>query len=106
MSSIQNTYLYSKSIKVEESTIEDIINEHQLNRVYKSKTFELYSLKNNYNPTANVFFYVKGSKKAKIMLEYNLLERKAEVLYQYGTKFITKECYTKNGKYYFLLKEL
>ena len=40
------------------------------------------------------------------MLECNLLERKAEVLYQYGTKFITKDYYTKNGKHYFLLEKL
>ena len=40
------------------------------------------------------------------MLEYNQIEREIEVFYQYGTKFITKDYYTKNGKHYFLLEEL
>jgi len=37
------------------------------------------------------------------MLEYNPDE--AEVLYQYGTRFVTKEYYSKNGKHYFLMEE-
>ena len=93
-------------IEVDDNTIQDIINNHPLNKVYKSKAFESYSLKDGYNPDGNVFFYVKGSQKARNMLEYNLMEREAEVLYQYGTKFITKDYYTKNGKHYFLLEEL
>lgn len=40
------------------------------------------------------------------MLEYNSIEEEAEVLYQYGTKFITIDYYIKNGKHYFLLEEL
>lgn len=40
------------------------------------------------------------------MLEYNPMKREAKVLYQYGTKFITKDYYTKNGKHYFSLEEL
>lgn len=93
-------------IEVDDNTIQDIINIHPLNKIYKSKAFESYSLKNNYNPNGNVFFYVKGSQKARNMVKYNPMEREAEVLYQYGTKFITKDYYTKNGKHYFLLEEL
>lgn len=93
-------------LEVDEDAIESIISSHPLNKVYKSKVFESYSLKSGYNPDANVFFYVKGSKKARNMLEYNPIEREGEVLYQYGTKFITKDYYTKNGKYYFFMKEL
>jgi len=93
-------------IEVDDNTIQDIINTHPLNKIYKSKAFESYSLKNNYNPNGNVFFYVKGSQKARNMVKYNPMEREAEVLYQYGTKFITKDYYTNNGKHYFLLEEL
>lgn len=93
-------------LEVDEDTIKNIISSHPLNKVYKSKAFESYSLKDGYNSEANVFFYVKGSKKARNMLEYNPMEREAEVLYQYGTKFITKDYYIKNGKHYFLLEEL
>lgn len=100
-----NEYIV-RVIEVDDDTIYDIINSHLLNKVYKSKAFESYSLKDNYNPEGNVFFYVKGSQKARNMLEYNPIEREAEVLYQYGTKFITKDYYTKNGKHYFLLEEL
>lgn len=90
----------------DENTIKTIIENHPIDKVYKSKAFESYSLKDGYNPDANVFFYVKGSKKARNMLEYNPMEREAEVLYQYGTKFITRKYYTKNNKHYFLLEEL
>lgn len=93
-------------LEVDNSTLESIISSHQINKVYKSRAFESYSLKDGYNPNANIFFYVKGSKKARNMLEYNPMEREAEVLYQYGTKFITRDYYTKNGKHYFLLEEL
>ena len=92
-------------LEVDDIAVQNIISSHKLNSVYESKTFESYSLKNGYNPNANVYFYVKGSKKARNMLEYNPMEKEAEVLYQYGTKFITKKYYTKNGKHYFLLEE-
>ena len=100
-----NEYIV-RVVEADDSTLERIISSHQINKVYKSKAFESYSLKDGYNPNANVFFYVKGSKKAKNMLEYNPMEREAEVLYQYGTKFVTRDYYTKNGKHYFLLEEL
>lgn len=93
-------------LEVDEPAIQNIISSHELNKIYESKTFESYSLKEGYNPNANVYFYVKGSKKARNMLEYNSMEEEAEILYQYGTKFVTKDYYTKNGKYYFLLEEL
>ena len=93
-------------LECDEDTIKTIINNHPIDKVYKSKAFESYSLKDGYNEYANVFFYVKGSKKARNMLEYNPMEREAEVLYQYGTKFITRKYYTKNNKHYFLLEEL
>lgn len=93
-------------LECDEDTIKTIIENHPIDKVYRSKAFESYSLKDGYNDDANVFFYVKGSKKARNMLEYNPMEREAEVLYQYGTKFITKEYYTKNNKHYFLLEEL
>lgn len=95
-----------RTLEVDDNTIQDIINTHPLNKIYKSKAFESYSLKNNYNPKGNVFFYVKGSQKARNMLKYNPMEREAEVLYQYGTEFITKDYYINNGKHYFLLEEL
>ena len=53
-------------LEVDDKGIQNIISSHKLNRVYESKTFESYSLKEGYNPNANVYFYVKGSKKAKI----------------------------------------
>lgn len=93
-------------LEVGDDILNDIINTHKVNEVYKSKAFESYSLKDGYNENANVYFYVKGSKKARNMLEYNPMEKEAEVLYQYGTKFITKEYYSRNGKHYFLLEEL
>lgn len=93
-------------LEVDESSIDEIISTHQINKVYKSKAYESYSLKDGYNPDANVFFYVRGSKKARNMLEYNPMEREAEVLYQYGMKFVTKDYYVKDGKHYFLLEEL
>lgn len=96
----------TRVLEVDEDTIQSIIDSHPLNKVYKSKAFESYSLKGDYNKDANVYFYVMGSKKARNMLEYNPMEREAEVLYQYGTKFITKAYYTKNGKHHFLLEEL
>lgn len=93
-------------LTVDESTIDEIISTHQINKVYKSKAYESYSLKEGYNSDANVFFYVRDSKKARNMLEYNPMEKEAEVLYQYGTKFVTLEYYTKNNKHYFLMEEL
>lgn len=95
-----------RELECDEDTIKTIIDNHPIDKVYKSKAFESYSLKDGYNEYANVFFYVKGSKKARNMLEYNPMEREAEVLYQYGTKFITRKYYTKNNKHYFLLEEL
>ena len=100
-----NEYIV-RVLEVDNSTLKSIISSHQINKVYKSRAFESYSLKDGYNSNANVFFYIKGSKKARNMLEYNPMEREAEVLYQYGTKFITRDYYTKNGKHYFLLEEL
>lgn len=99
-----NEYIV-RMLEVDSDTIKNIISTHELNKVYKSKAFESYSLKDDYNPNANVFFYVKGSKKARNMLEYNPIEKEAEVLYQYGTEFVTKDYYNKNGKHYFLLEE-
>lgn len=99
-----NEYIV-RMLEVDSDTIKNIISTHELNKVYKSKAFESYSLKGDYNPNANVFFYVKGSKKARNMLEYNPIEKEAEVLYQYGTEFVTKDYYNKNGKHYFLLEE-
>lgn len=99
-----NEYIV-RMLEVDSDTIKNIISTHELNKVYKSKAFESYSLKDDYNPNANVFFYVKGSKKARNMLEYNPMEKEAEVLYQYGTEFVTKDYYNKNGKHYFLLEE-
>ena len=99
-----NEYIV-RMLEVDNDTIKNIISTHELNKVYKSKAFESYSLKDDYNPNANVFFYVKGSKKARNMLEYNPMEKEAEVLYQYGTEFVTKDYYNKNGKHYFLLEE-
>lgn len=93
-------------LEADNDTIQNIISTHKVNEVYESKAFESYSLKDGYNENANVYFYVKGSKKARNMLEYNPMEKEAEVLYQYGTKFITKEYYSRNGKHYFLLEEL
>lgn len=93
-------------LEADDDTIQSIISTHKINEVYESKAFESYSLKDGYNENANVYFYVKGSKKARNMLEYNPVEKEAEVLYQYGTKFITKEYYSRNGKHYFLLEEL
>lgn len=95
-----------RALEVDDKTIQNIISSHKVNNVYESKTFESYSLKEGYNNNANVYFYVKGSKKARNMLEYNPMEKEAEVLYQYGTKFVIKDYYTKNGKHYFLLEEL
>ena len=99
-----NEYIV-RMLEVDNDTIKNIISTHELNKVYKSKAFESYSLKDDYNPNANVFFYVKGSKKARNMLEYNPIEKEAEVLYQYGTEFVTKDYYNKNDKHYFLLEE-
>lgn len=93
-------------LEVDDDVLKNIISTHKVNEVYESKAFESYSLKDGYNEDANVYFYVKGSKKARNMLEYNPMEKEAEVLYQYGTKFITKEYYSRNGKHYFLLEEL
>lgn len=93
-------------LECDDDTIRTIIENHPIDKVYKSRAFESYSLKDGYSEYANVFFYVKGSKKARSMLEYNPMEREAEVLYQYGTKFITRKYYTKNNKHYFLLEEL
>lgn len=100
-----NEYII-RVLECDENTIRTIIDNHPIDKVYKSKSFESYSLKDGYNEHANVFFYVKGSKKARNMLKYNSMEREAEVLYQYGTKFITRKYYTKNNKHYFLLEEL
>jgi len=88
-----------------ENDIKNIINEHQLNKVYKSLSYEAYSIKGNYHDNPNVYFYIKGSKKARNMLEYNVADGNVEVLYQYGQKFITKEYKFINGKHYFLMEE-
>lgn len=93
-------------LELDNDTINSVIEQHQVGKVYKSKAFESYSLKDGYNPNANVYFYVQNSKKARNMLEYNPIEKEAEVLYQYGTKFVTKEYYKIKDKHYFLLEEL
>lgn len=92
-------------LQLDENSIQKIIKEHSINNKYTSKSFESYSLKSGYNKSANVFFYVKGSKKARNMLEYNSMDGEAEILYQYGTSFITKEYEEINGTHHFLLEE-
>lgn len=89
---------------LEISDIESFKKEYPINKIHVTKAFESYSIASNYNPNANVFLYVKGSKKARNMLEYNPEEK--EVLYQYGTRFVTKSVYEKDDKYYFLLEEI
>ena len=93
-------------LELDEKQIQQVIDNHPIGKVYKSRAFESYSLKGGYNPNANVYFYVFGSKKARNMLKYNPMDREAEVLYQYGTKFVTLEHKFENGKHHFLLEEL
>lgn len=88
-----------------DSDINKIIKQHPLNKVYKNLSYEAYSIKGKYHSNPNVYFYVKGSKKAKNMLKYNTIDGNIEVLYQYGKKFITRKYYFENGKHYFLLEE-
>lgn len=101
----KNNEMIVRVLEVDNDTLNTIISQHQIGQVYKTKAFESYSLKDGYNSNANVYFYVRDSKKARSMLEYNPIEKEAEVLYQYGIKFVTKDYYTKNGKHYFLLEE-
>lgn len=93
-------------LEVDDRTTEDIVLQHSIGKAYKTKSFESYSLKDGYNENANVFFYVKGSKKAKSLLEYNSIDNEAEVVYQYGTKFVTRKYEKINNKHYFLMEEL
>ena len=88
-----------------EDDIRKIIKQHPVNKIYKSLSYEAYSIKDGYHDNPNVYFYILGSKKARNMLEYNTIDGNVEVLYQYGTEFVTKDYYNKNGKHYFLLEE-
>lgn len=100
-----NQYIVRTLIIDNENDIQKIIKQHPIGKIYKSLSYEAYSIKDGYHENPNVYFYILGSKKARNMLEYNTVDGNVEVLYQYGKKFITKEYYTKNGKHYFLLEE-
>ena len=101
----ENEYI-KRVLDLSKEDIDVVLKEHQIGKIYKSKSYESYSLRNDYNKDANVIFYVRNSKKARNMLKYNPMEEEAEVLYQYGTKFVTRDYFEKDGKYYFLLEEL
>ena len=101
----KDQYIVRTLVINNENDIQKIIEQHPVNKVYKSLSYESYSIKDGYHDNPNVYFYIQGSKKARNMLEYNPMEQEAEVLYQYGTRFVTKDYYTKNGKHYFLLEE-
>ena len=102
----KNDEFITRVLQVDNHALQTVISQHPVGEVYEAKSFEAYSLKPGYNSKANVFFYVKGSKKARNMLEYNQMSNEAEVLYQYGMKFITRDYYTKGDKHYFLIEEL
>lgn len=71
-------------LEIDDKQINNIVSQHIIWKSYKTKSFESYSLKEGYNENANVFFYIKGSKKEKSLLEYNSIEKEAEVIYPYG----------------------
>jgi len=100
---VKDNEMIVRVLEVNDDIIDNIISSHKIGDIYETKAFESYSLKDGYNPNANVYFYIKNSKLSRNMLEYNPDE--AEVLYQYGTRFVTKEYYSKNGKHYFLMEE-
>ena len=93
----KDQYIVRTLVINNENDIQKIIEQHPVNKVYKSLSYESYSIKDGYHDNPNVYFYIQGSKKARNMLEYNPMEQEAEVLYQYGTRFVTKDYYTKNG---------
>ena len=93
-------------LELDDDSLQTIISQHSIGDIYETKSFESYSLKEEYNKNANVFLYVKNSKKARNMLEYNPMSDEAEIIYQYGMKFVTRDYYTKDDKHYFLMEEL
>lgn len=101
----ENEYIIRTLEIKNQSDIDRIIKQHPLNEIYTSPSFESYSIKKGYHDNPNVYFYIKGSKKARDMLKYNTVDGNVEVLYQYGNQFITKDYQYIDGKHYFLLEE-
>lgn len=101
----EDQYIVRTLVIDNEADIQKIIEQHPINKVYKSLSYEAYSIKDGYHDDPNVYFYIQGSKKARNMLKYNSGDGNIEVLYQYGRKFITLDYQKIDGKHYFLLEE-
>lgn len=101
----EDQYILRTLLINDENKMQKIIEQHPIGGVYESLSYEAYSIKKGYHDNPNVYFYIRGSKKARNMLEYNSVDGNVEVLYQYGTKFKTLNYQKINGKHYFLMEE-
>ena len=101
----EDQYIVRTLLIDNEADMQKIIEQHPIEGIYESLSYEAYSIKKGYHEDPNVYFYIQGSKKARNMLEYNSVDGNVEVLYQYGTKFKTINYKEVDGKHYFLLEE-